>query len=172
MLLLNKYVLNKANDNNKKKTLTQQEALEKLRYYCAYQERCHAEVNQKLFELGVNKTDAGNIVVNLIENNFLNEERFAKAFAGGKFRVKAWGKKKIVNHLKNLKISDYCIKIALQEIETDDYQETLKKLAQKKLKEYSKYSKPIAKQKLIKYLVSKGYEFETILKAAEEVLKP
>ena len=115
-----------------KKFLTKEQALQKLRQYCAYQERSHYEVIQKLWELGIRKAEHDEIVSSLIEDNYLNEERFAIQYAGGKFRMKEWGKKKIYYGLKEKQVSDYCINKALKAISQDDYLKTLYNLAEKK----------------------------------------
>src|SRR5438045_176735 len=101
----------------------------KLRQYCAYQERSHSEVQQKLWDLGVWKSEHGDIIASLIEDDYLNEERFAKAFVGGKFRMKDWGRKKIYYGLKEKGVSDYVIKRAMKEIDDEAYRETLRELA-------------------------------------------
>src|SRR6186997_3007636 len=99
-----------------KKKLTTEQALQKLRHYCGYQERCHSEVKNKLYNLGIFKNEHDAIIATLIQEDYLNELRFAIAFAGGKFRVKQWGRIKIKYELKNRQLSDYCIKKALQQI--------------------------------------------------------
>ena len=104
-----------------KKKFTPQQALLKAAGYCAYQERCHEEVREKLSEWGIYGEDAGNILLQLIGQNYLNEERFAKAFAGGKFRTKRWGRIKITLELKARKVSDYCIHDAMKEIDEELY---------------------------------------------------
>jgi regulatory protein len=110
------------------------EIILKLQNYCAYQERCHQEVKNKLYELGCNTDTVNDVMVKLIETGFLNEERFAKAFAGGKFRTKKWGRLKIIRELKSRKISDYCIKSGLREIDEDIYIQTMQDLILKKAK--------------------------------------
>lgn len=114
-----------------KKFLTKEQALQKLRQYCAYQERSHYEVQQKLYELGIRKAEHDEIIATLIEEDYLNEERFAMQFVGGKFRMKDWGRKKIYYALKEKKVSDYSIKKALQQIDEEAYQEVLRELAEK-----------------------------------------
>ena len=99
-----------------KKYLTKEQALQKLKQYCAYQERSHQEVIQKLWDLGVRKSEHDEIVSGLIEEDYLNEERFAIHFAGGKFRMKDWGRKKIYYGLKEKGVSAYCITKALKSI--------------------------------------------------------
>ena len=143
--------------------LTPQQALPKAKIYCAYQERCHSEVKDKLYSFGLNKNEVEEIVSTLIEENFLNEERFAIMFAGGHFRSKQWGKIKIAHALKQKQVSPYCIKTALQHIDADDYQLTLKKLLERKFEllraEKNKYTK---KKKLLSYLLQRGFEMSLI----------
>jgi regulatory protein len=115
-----------------KKVLTPEEAFQKLKHYCAYQERSHFEAQQKLYSLGLFKKDVDRITVQLIEEDYLNEERFAIHFAGGKFRMKDWGRIKIKYELKQKRISDYNIRKALQSIDETTYLHTLQKLTEKK----------------------------------------
>ena len=115
-----------------KKSLTKEQAHQKLRHYCAYQDRCHSEVQSKAYSFGLRKPEVEELTSKLIEENCLNEERFAKAFAGGKFRIKQWGRIKIRSELKNKQISYYCIAAALDEIDDLKYKETLHKLAVKR----------------------------------------
>ncbi len=144
-----------------KKQLSQKEALSKLKQYCAYQERCHNEVKSKAFDYGLNVLEVNNIIATLIEDNYLNEERFAIMFAGGKFRIKQWGRVKIRYELKSKQISPINIKKALTQIDEDDYLKTL-------TKQYEIYFKKqkgvvqIKKLKTLKYLQSKGFEIDVI----------
>ena len=132
-------------------------------HYCKYQERCHSEVRNKLYELGCSTTEVEQTITGLIETGILNEERFAKAFAGGKFRMKQWGREKIKQQLKLRKISDYCIKKALADIPAEDYETTLNKLALKKAEEIKKDRSILSrKSKLYRYLSQKGYERDLI----------
>ncbi len=154
----------------KQQNLTPQQALPKLKQYCSYQERCHAEVKEKLFTYGVYKNDADEIICKLIEENYLNEERFALMFAGGKFRIKHWGKVKIKNELKQKGISDYCLKKALAAIDKDAYQKTLYKLADLKLKTLkSEKNIFIKKRKLQDHLLMKGYEADLVRTIVNEL---
>jgi regulatory protein len=142
-----------------KKYLTKEQALQKLKQYCAYQERCHSEVTGKLYELGVYKKEHDEIIAALIEENYLNEERFAIAFAGGRFRIKQWGRVKIKYELKQKQVSEYCIKKALAAIAEEDYLKTLNKLADEKRKTLKTEKNIfIKKRKLQDYLLQKGFE--------------
>ncbi len=138
--------------------MTQKEALEKMKRYCAYQERCQSEVRQKLYTLEVSSEDIDNILCHLIEENFLNEERFAKNFVQGKFRQKKWGKIKIEQHLKQKGISDYCIKNGFEDINQEEYLKTLDVILLKKSKVLTDENTFIKKQKLAKYAINKGFE--------------
>jgi len=145
-----------------KKYLTKEQAIQKLKQYCAYQERSHFDVKHKLIELGVYRSYHEDIIAYLIEENFLNEERFAIAFAGGKFRMKDWGRKKIYYALKEKRVSEYCIKRALKEIDEEDYSKTIKALAEKKYNDLRKDQYLVRKKKTMDYLMQKGYENELI----------
>jgi regulatory protein len=145
-----------------KKPLTNEQALQKLRHYCAYQERCHSEVKEKLYSLGVFKNEHDSMIAALIEEGCLNEERFAIAFAGGKFRVKQWGRVKIKYELKQKQVSDYCIKKALQQIDEKEYEDLLKKLADKKYDALKNEQQLARKRKTIDYLLQRGFEMELV----------
>ena len=149
------------------KRLTPDQAFQKLKHYCSYQERSHDEVKQKLYGFGLHRQEVEESISKLIEENYLNEERFAIAFAGGRFRSKQWGKVKIEYELKQKKVSPYCIRKALNEIDDESYQKTLRHLARKKwnsLKapgatEYVKSSKTTT------YLLQRGFERSIIAQA-------
>jgi len=146
-----------------KKNLTTEEAFQKAKHYCGYQERCHAEVKEKLYSLGLWKKDVEEIISQLIEENYLNEERYAIAFAGGKFRIKQWGKVKIKYELQQKEISPYCIKKALKEIDEPDYKKAFLKLAEEKWASLkSEKNIFIRKKKTRGYLLQKGFEYEMI----------
>lgn len=150
-----------------KKQLTKEQALQKLKHYCAYQERCHAEVKDKLFQLGVWSREQNEIIAALIEENYLNEERFAIAYAGGKFRVKQWGRIRIKYELKQKQVSDYSIKKALKMIAEDDYMSTLEQLAEKKYASLKNEQYLVRRKKTMEHLSSKGFEpqlIQTVLK--------
>src|SRR5258705_6216290 len=150
-----------------KKNLTKEEALQKLKHYCAYQERCHSEVKEKLYSLGVWKKEHDEIISTLIEENYLNEERFAVAFAGGKSRVKQWGRVKIKYELKQKQVSEYSIKKALRQIDEEDYLEVLDKLAKEKYASLKSEQYLIRKKKTIDHLLAKGFEPELVMKTLD-----
>ncbi|MCB0469944.1 MAG: RecX family transcriptional regulator, partial [Flavobacteriaceae bacterium] len=114
-------------------TYTVDEAQKAMEIFCAYQERCHYEVRKKLREMRMIPQAIDHILTQLIESNYLNEERFAKAFARGKFRIKHWGKNRIVRELKFREISKYNIESALKEIPQQDYLDALDAMAKKKM---------------------------------------
>ncbi|HOZ77560.1 MAG TPA: regulatory protein RecX [Ferruginibacter sp.] len=152
-----------ADKNTAQKKLTPQQALPKLKQYCAYQERCHSEVKEKLYNYGVYRDDAEEIISKLIEENYLNEERFASLFAGGRFRIKQWGKMKIKYELKQKGVSEYCIKKALQSIDPDEYEKSLQKLADQKLRTLkSEKNIFIKKRKLQDFLLQRGFENDLV----------
>ncbi len=137
-------------------------ALERMQKYCAYQERCHSEVRHKLLSLGIYGDALEEIIFDLIQENFLNEERFARSYARGKFRIKQWGRNKIIKELKVRQVSEYCIRMALEEIDEEEYLQTLKKLARKKWSEYRGMKNFERKGRLARYLASRGFESELI----------
>ena len=145
------------------KSYTVEEAKKKLEYYCAYQERCHEEVIQKLKELNMIPQAIDVVVVYLIENNFLNEERFACSFARGRFRIKHWGKVRIVNELKARNISGYNINKALLEIPQEEYLEAFYLLFEKEWEQSSEKDLRKKKKKILDLLLRKGYESSMIL---------
>ena len=140
-------------------------------HYCKYQERCHSEVRSKLYDLGFNSEEVEQQLSALIETGVINEERYAKAFAGGKFRMKQWGREKIKQQLKIKRISDYCIKKALTEIDADEYDNTLAKLAAKKYAEVKKDRSLLSrKSKMYRHLVQKGYERDMVMNVINECM--
>lgn len=141
-------------------------------HYCKYQERCHSEARNKLYELGFTSGEVERQLSELIETGVLNEERFARAFARGRFRMKQWGREKIKQQLKLRKISDYCIRKAMEEIDGTEYENTLNKISSKKWAE-SRKDRSLAsrKSKLYRYLIQKGYERDMVMDAINDCLK-
>lgn len=147
----------------KRTALSPEQALQKLRHYCGYQERSHNEVQEKLYAAGLRKKDVEAALATLIEENYLNEERFALQFAGGHFRLKSWGRVKIRYELQQRKISEYCIKKALAAIGEEDYEKTLSRLAEKKWETFNDETNIFSrKRKLQDYLMQKGYESDRV----------
>ncbi len=147
-------------DSSKKKSkaLTPKAAKLKAADYCAYQERSQQEVRKKLYEYHLNSDDVEEILYDLIVDGFINEERFAKAYIGGKFRMKGWGRNKILQGLKQHNISEYCIKKGLEEIDDVSYRETLTLLIEKKITGVASRSDFEKKQKVAHYAISRGFE--------------
>ena len=151
-----------------KKSLTKEQALQKLKHYCAYQERAHSEVKEKLYDLGVWKKDHDEIISTLIEENYLNEERFAIAFAGGKWRVKHWGRGKIKYELKQKQVSEYCIKKAMKQIDEEEYMTVLKKMADERYASLKSDQYMVRKKKTMDFLMARGFEMDLIRKVVED----
>ncbi|MCI0922626.1 regulatory protein RecX [Sphingobacterium rhinopitheci] len=146
----------------KKKIYTPHQAKLKAESYCAYQERAQQEVRDKLYEWGLHLEEVEQLISDLISENFLNEERFAKAYVLGKFRMKGWGKVKIKQHLKAKRVSDPLIKIALREIDLDEYENKLDSIIEKKIPDTGSKLSLADKAKLVRHLQSKGYESDLI----------
>ncbi len=146
-------------------------ARESIYRYCNYQPRSHQEARHKLYELGCKTPEVEELISELIEKGILNEEHYARSLARGKFRMKQWGRVKILQQLKLQKVSDYCIKKAMTEIDPDEYYDTLKKLAEKKWVELkSEKLQPIKKNKTYRYLAQKGYESSLITDVINEII--
>jgi regulatory protein len=145
-------------------------ALSKAMNFCAYQERCIKEVKQKLKNLNVSKKDYDKILEILIQDNYLNQKRFALSFVSGKFRLKKWGKTKIKNELIKKDIEKEIIELALSDIDVIEYKNCLEKLFQKKLKTIKGENDFIKKNKAANYLRSKGYETELIYDLLQKML--
>lgn len=148
--------------STKKKRYSPKEALAKIESYCAYQERSHKEVKNKLFTYGLYASEVDEILSQLISSGFLNEERFAKAFAGGKFRMKKWGRLKIKNELEQLGLTKRCIERGLKEIEQPDYAKALKTLLKKKWAEVKEENLFKKRDKVARFAISKGYEADMV----------
>ena len=129
--------------------------------YCAYQERTQQEVRDKLYGIGLYSDEVEQVLTELITENYVNEERYAKSFAGGKFRLKQWGKKKIVYALKQRNISPYCIEQALKEISDEEYEHVITQLVERKSNQLQGEIF-IVKNKIARYLVGKGFENELV----------
>jgi len=148
--------------------LTEQ-AWQKIKHYCNYSERCHFEVKEKLYAMGLPKKQVEVLICRLIDENLLNEERFARMFAGGHFRQKKWGRTKIIYALRQKKLGENLIKMALREIETADYTASLQKLAAAKWKTLDSETLVSKQARTRAYLLQKGYESGLIQAVIKEL---
>ena len=153
-----------------KKSFTVEQIKHKIENYCVYQDRCHKEVEQKMKEYNLIPEAKEMILLSLMQDNFLNEERFAKSFARGKFRIKNWGKQRIVRELKFRDISAYNIKTALKEIEEEEYVKTIYSITENRNNVISEPNIYKRKKKLVDFLMRKGFENELIFKTVNEVV--
>ena len=154
-----------------KSTSSVEDILQKMEYYCSYQERCHIEVSEKLRSFVLNQDEKDRIIVHLIESNFLNEERFALVFSISKFHQKKWGKIRIKNELKARKISDYLVTKALKEIPSEEYEMTFENLAEKHWESITEKNDLKKRKKFCDYLLRKGWESERIYEKVKELEK-
>ncbi|GAB4131131.1 MAG: hypothetical protein Fur0041_01150 [Bacteroidia bacterium] len=156
---------------HKKKIYAPGEALKKAADWCARQERCQQEVRDKLYSWGQHEASVENIIAELISGGYISEERYAAAFARGKFRIKKWGRIKIKIELKKKKVSDVCIRKALQEIDDAEYMRVLKKEVNDKWKS-EKEKHPLKKKyKVMRYLISRGFEPDLVSDAVSSLIK-
>ncbi|WP_271765635.1 regulatory protein RecX [Aquimarina algiphila] len=154
---------------NPVKSVTVAEAIAKMEHYCAYQERCHKDIESKLKTMMLIPEAKEKIILHLLEHNFLNEERFAKSFARGKFTIKNWGKQRIVRELKFRDISAYNIKTALKEIPEKDYFETFHALSEKKYHSITEQNNSKKRKKLVDYLLYRGWETHLVYEKMNEL---
>ena len=152
------------------KVLTLNQAKEKIQQYCAYQERSHLEVRNKLYGFGLYRSDVDEIITHLIQDGFLNEERFAKAFAGGKFRMKKWGRIKIIHALEAKGVSKNCVRIGLNEIDEISYTATLRELVEEKSESLGQEDPFVLRDKLSKYAIQKGFEPDLVWETINDLL--
>lgn len=145
------------------------EAIQKIEHYCAYQERCHEEVVSKLWTMKLNSSEIDEIVVHLIEQNFLNESRFACSFARGKHRIKHWGKIRIINELKMRHINQTLINLALKEITTEEYLETFNALAERHWESITEKNDLKKRKKFCDYMLRRGFESNLIYEKVKEL---
>ena len=154
-----------------KKKLSPTEAKQKIYRYCAYQERSHKEVRDKLYEYGLYRDEVEELLSALITEGFLNEERFAKAFAGGKFRMQRWGRIKILNELEARGLTSNCIKIGMKEIEDADYIKTLREILERKLSQLDEDNAFVKRDKLARYAIQKGFEPDLVWPEVKTLVK-
>jgi len=152
------------------KYYTVDEIKRKLENYCVYQDRCHKEVEQKMWEFNLIPEAKELILLSLMKDNFLNEERFSKSYARGKFRIKSWGKQRIIRELKFRDISAYNIKTGLKEIDEAEYLKTIYRVTENRNEVISEPNIYKRKKKLIDFLMRKGFENDLIFKVVAEVI--
>mgnify|MGYP000439311943 CR=1 FL=1 len=152
------------------KSYTIEEIKKKLEQYCVYQDRCHKEIERKIREYKLIPEARELILLHLLQENFLNEERFSKSYARGKFRIKKWGKQRIVRELKFRDISAYNIKTALKEIEDDAYLKTIYEITERRNEVITEVNQYKRKKKLTDFLLRKGYETDLIFKTVKDIL--
>ena len=153
-----------------RKDASLQSILEKMRRYCAYQERCTYDVRSKLTGLGIAASMQEEVISRLTTEDFLHEERFARVFARGKFRINGWGRRRIFNELIRRNIDEKTIQAGLEEIEAEEYREKLQSLLLKKRAMIRLFDPPQQRDKLIRYGLAKGYEPELIYELLSELL--
>jgi regulatory protein len=149
---------------------TVKEAKKKLERYCSYQERCHKEVERKLTEMNMIELAKEDIIMHLMNQNFLNEERFAKSFARGKFNIKNWGKQRIIRELKFRNISEFNIKTALKEFTTEEYLNSFNRLAYKRVQNINEVNIYKKRKKLADYLLYRGWESDLVYTKVKELI--
>ena len=154
----------------KKKSYTVDELQKKMEYYCVYQDRCNQEVERKMNEHQLIPEAKEKILLHLMQHDFLNEERFSKSFARGKFRIKNWGKQRIIRELKTKNISNYNINSALKEIDDEDYLETIYRITKNRNHTITENNIYKRKKKLQDFLLRKGYEYDLIFKIVNAVI--
>lgn len=151
--------------------LAPSEVKKKIYHYCAYQERCHQEVRNKLYDLGSTTSEVEEMISHLITEGYLNEERFARAFAGGKFRLKNWGKIKIVQSLESKGLTQNCIKAGLSEIQEEDYRNTIESLLIKKINSIEEPNLFVKRDRVSNYLIQKGFEPDLVWTMVKDKVK-
>ena len=154
-----------------KKYFSIEEIKRKLERYCVYQDRCHKEIETKLQEFVLIEEAKNQIILHLMEHDFVNEERYCKSFARGKFNIKKWGKQRIVRELKFRDISAYNIKTALKEIDEEDYVNTIVEIAEKRNQLINESDIYKRKKKLSDFLIRKGYEYDLIFSTIKNLLQ-
>jgi regulatory protein len=153
------------------KSYTVEQATRAIERYCVYQERCHKEVEEKLRSMGMIQLAIDEIIPHLIHHKFLNETRFAESFTRGKFRIKNWGRSRIVRELKSKGLNDRTIKEGLKEISDQDYKAVFEALSRKRLQQLSKEKDTYKKRKkFVDYLLYRGWEPALVYDKAKELI--
>ena len=152
------------------KRSTPEEAKRKILHYCAYQERAHKHVKNKLYDLGLYTSEVNELLSYLITEGFLNEERYAKTFVGSKFRLKKWGRLKIIRELERDDLTTNCIQIGLREIDESDYQKTLLEIVRKRSGQLDEANPFVRRNKVARFAIQKGFEPELVWQEVKKLL--
>lgn len=152
-----------------KKRLSHKEAVTRLAKYCVYQERSQQQVRNKCYELGLYSDEVEEVIAELITEGFINEERFAQSYVRGKFRLKKWGRIKILAGLQQHQLSKYCIDKGMSEISEGEYLDTLNNLLEKKIASLPEENTYIIHQKVARYIINKGFEPELVWNRIKEI---
>ena len=144
--------------------------MQKLRFYCRYQQRCQSDIKEKLFELGINNKEHDQLIAELIKENCLNDDRFAAAFVSGRFKMKQWGRKKIEKGLREKRISDEITQRAMEQIDKKEYIAVLNRLAKERYASLKQEQYLIRRKKTMDYLMQKGYETDLVREAINNLL--
>ncbi len=155
----------------KKLTYTLEEAKRSMEHFCVYQDRCHQETEKKLREMRMIPQACELILLHLMEHDFLNEERFARSFARGKFRIKQWGQRRIVNELKQRDISAYNIKAGLSEISPDEYETVFQEVSRKRYESVNESNVFKKRKKVADFLLRKGFESNKVYEVLRDLEK-
>ena len=153
------------------KFYTPGEALQKIAAFCAYQERCHKEVEAKLKSYGLDEDEAGEIIIRLSREKLLDDVRYAQSFVRGHVNQKRWGRRRILQELKQKGISEYCIKSGMKEIDGEEYYQNLVDVAEKKDRQEKEKNPRVRRMKIAQYLTGKGYEQDLIKMALDDLGK-
>lgn len=151
--------------------MTKSEAVQKLKKFCDYRERCHSEVRTKLISLKVYGDQLEEVILELVQDNYLNEERYARSFVRGKHRINKWGRQRITRELKLKGVSQYCIKKGLSEIDTREYNEALQKIVEKYISfRQNRYPIQVLKKKTLQHAINKGYEYQLVIDSINDIM--
>ena len=153
----------------KSKIYDLKEVKSRIRFYCAKEDRCQQQVMDKLLDYGVSIGVSEEILQELIQEKYVDEERYARSYCSGKFKIKKWGKRKIIFELKKKKVSDVCIQKGLEEIEEVAYLHTLQQLLEKKKDLTNDANQFVSKKKMVDYVVRKGYESDLVWEAVHKL---
>ncbi|MBP6073238.1 MAG: RecX family transcriptional regulator, partial [Flavobacterium sp.] len=149
--------------------LSLKEVIQKMEYYCAYQERCHAEIKEKLYSFQVTPDEKDQIIVHLLDHNYLNEERFASVYTQSKLHQKKWGKKRITLELKAKQISSFLITKSIREIDANEYKSIFDQVSEKHWDTITEKNTLKKRKKFCDYLLRKGWESDWVYEKVKDL---